>query len=399
MKRKACEPDTEPTEKELKESFENGAIPKLHESVPDVILHLLNHDYHKLDSKMKDFLQLVADLGAFQCWHKHGTFGEHLLGVWKIFECWKLPQSVCRMGLFHSTYSNSWVGLALFKPNTERHKLREFVDVETEELVHVMCSVPRLSLTFNDILGFEKKGVPSDGITVKDIHTGADLRLSQRMIAIYIVFHIADWLEQFYGWQDKLFNVEKLTGDEEGDMSVPFLQMLKNEFEENPGTLWPGENKPGLYLAILTRLGQILTQCNQPDLIPPVFDNCTKILTAKNEKKARDLYWTVTTQLTEEKNGAEAKKLLNEVISLNPFIGEPHILLAQIHMREGHLEEGIKEARHALKLLYDMGTNWDKRVTWEAWINWCRVMIRLGLKKEWPKTSMGIINVGLVEDK
>jgi len=68
-------------------------------------------------------------------------------------------------------------------------------------------------------------------------------------------------------------------------------------------------------------------------------------------------------------------------------------------MREGRLTEGINEARTALRLFYAMGTNWDKRISWEAWINWCRTMIRLGLKKEWPTTSMGIINVGLVEDK
>jgi len=241
--------------------------------------------------------------------------------------------------------------------------------------------------------------VPSEGIVVKDIHTGGDLHLSQRMIAIYIVFHIADWLEQFYGWQDKLFNLDQLTGEEEGDMAVPFQKMLKNEFVDNAGTLWPGETKPGLYLAILTRLGKILTTCNQPDLIPPIFENCTKLLTSKNEKQARDIYWKVTSQLTETKDGKESQKLLNEAISLNPFVAEPHILLAQIHMREGRIEEGIAEARHALQLLYSMGVNWDKRVTWEAWINWCRVMIRLGLKKEWPTTSMGIINVGLVEDK
>jgi tetratricopeptide (TPR) repeat protein len=303
------------------------------------------------------------------------------------------------MGLFHSTYSNSWVGLALFKPNAERHKLRALVDEETEELVHIMCSVPRMSLTFTDILGMEKTGIPKEGITVKDIHTGGDLHLSQRMIAIYTVFHIADWLEQFYGWQDKLFRVDEQTGDEEGDMAVPFLKMLKNEFKDNAGTLWPGENKPGLYLSVLSKLGQILATSNQPDLIPPIFDNCTKFLSAKAEKEARDLYWTVTQTLTEAKDGAEAQKLLTKTISLNPFIAEPHILLGQIYMREGRIEEGIAEARQALKLLYAMGVNWDKRVSWEAWINWCRVMIRLGLKKEWPTTSMGIINVGLVEDK
>jgi len=369
------------------------------EPVPEVVLHLINHDFNKLDDKMDEYLKLVSDLGAYQCWHKHGTFGEHLLGVWKIFQTWKLPQTVCRMGLFHSTYSNSWVGLALYKPNTERHKLRAIVGDETEALVHIMCSVPRMSLTFKDILGLENKGVPAEGIVVKDIHTGADLPLSQRMVAIYIVFHIADWLEQFYGWQDKLFRVDDLTGDDEGDMAVPFLKMLNNEFVDNAGTLWPGVNQPGLYLSVLTKLGLILKSCNQPDLLPPVFDNCSKFLPAKDEKKARDLYWTVTTKLTEAKDGKEAQELLIEAIKLNPFIAEPHILLGQIYMREGRIEDGIAEARQALKLLYAMGTNWDKRVSWEAWINWCRVMIRLGLKKEWPTTSMGIINVGLVEDK
>jgi hypothetical protein len=119
--------------------------------------------------------------------------------VWRILVAWGAPRAIQRMGLFHSTYSNSWVSLALFKPNTDRHTLRAVIGAEAEELVHVMCSVPRMSLTFRDV--WASKSVPEEGITVQSVQGNGELRLSKRMVCIYLLFHVADWADQFYGWQ------------------------------------------------------------------------------------------------------------------------------------------------------------------------------------------------------
>jgi hypothetical protein len=42
---------------------------------------------------------------------------------------------VARCGLYHSAYSNSYVNLAIFKPDTGRETVRSAVGTEAEELV------------------------------------------------------------------------------------------------------------------------------------------------------------------------------------------------------------------------------------------------------------------------
>jgi len=338
---------------------------------------------------MDSFIELFKDVGAFQCWHKHSTFGEHLMGVWRIFQCWQLSQDLCRMALFHSTYSNSWVSLTLFRPGADRGRLRAFIGTNAEELVHLMCSVPRMELTFQEIF---TKGVPVEGITVKDIRTGEPLVLTRRQVAIYTIFHIADWLDQNYGWQDDLFR------NYNGIFEKPFLEILAGTFHENPGPLWPGEAKPGLYLSHLSILGKILRSCDQKDLIAPVFDNCTTVLPPENEVKARDLYWEVVNNHGPVEQAATAQDKLERVIKLNPFLGEPHAILAQIHIRRKHFKKAEEEALIALKLFNEFGTCWDKRLKWEAWVNWCRTVLIGARNEKWPETSMGMIGLGLVWD-
>jgi hypothetical protein len=37
-----------------------------------------------------------------------------------------------------------------------------------------------------------------------------------------------------------------------------------------------------------------------------------------------------------------------------------------------------------------------QRVGWEGWIAWARINVLKARQKEWPSTSFGIINLGLV---
>ncbi len=357
--------------------------------VPEIPAHihdLLNLRYDRLDSKMSEFHKVFQDVGAYQCWHKHSTFGEHLLGVWRVFQCWRQSEDMCRMALFHSTYSNSWVALTLFRPGADRHRLEALIGKPAEELVHLMCSVPRLELTFREIMG---KGVSQDGIPVVDIRTKQVEQLSRRKVAIYLIFHIADWLDQNFSWQDDLFN------NQDAKLGQPFVDILDKTFRENPGPLWPGAAKPGLYLAHLSHLATILKSCEQKDLIPPIFNNCETMLDYKNEVDARDAYWDVVINWGDVKHAAQAQEGLERAIRLNPFIAEPHVVLAHIFIRRQQWKEAEAECLVALKLFIDFGTCWDKRLKWEAWIGWVRTML-LGIRAQsWPTTSMGMIGLGL----
>jgi hypothetical protein len=142
-------------------------------------------------------LEQLGRHGASECWHKHGTFKQHLFGVWRILYLWKQSQAVrhlqaltgflysllllllstqvSRCGLYHSAYSNSYVNLAIFKPETGRETVRSAVGHEAEELVrsrphfplatfashitncecmqiHFFCTIPRQELIFDHIL-------------------------------------------------------------------------------------------------------------------------------------------------------------------------------------------------------------------------------------------------------
>jgi hypothetical protein len=83
----------------------------------------LREDYEAVDPNLPALLRVLRDRGAGECSHKHGTFYEHLLHVYRMLKLWDAPNPVALCGLFHSAYSNSYVNLAIFEPNVERRKV------------------------------------------------------------------------------------------------------------------------------------------------------------------------------------------------------------------------------------------------------------------------------------
>jgi hypothetical protein len=67
-----------------------------------------------------------------------------LYEVYKILKLWGAEESVCLCGLMHSAYSNSYVNLAVFKPEVERSRVAELVGHEAEELIHLFCVVSQI---------------------------------------------------------------------------------------------------------------------------------------------------------------------------------------------------------------------------------------------------------------
>ena len=58
------------------------------------------------------------------------------------------------------------------------------------------------------------------------------------------------------------------------------------------------------------------------EVVPPIFDSCTAILSSQDEERARDLYWGVVQNRTSMLSDADALRRLDEAASLNPHIGE-----------------------------------------------------------------------------
>ena len=111
--------------------------------VPAAVTAVLRKQGHKLDPEAPQFIQVLQESAASEIWHKHGSFYDHLHDVWEVLCVWQQPQSWCRLGLFHSAYSNSFVSMNLFDPKTDRPKLQQLIGLEAENLEYKFCVIDR----------------------------------------------------------------------------------------------------------------------------------------------------------------------------------------------------------------------------------------------------------------
>jgi hypothetical protein len=132
--------------------------------------------------------------------------------------------------------------------------------------------------------------------------------------------------------------------------------------------------------------------------LPPIFDGCSRVLGAAEELRARESYWRAVTELRGPGAQAEAMGDLASAVADNPFVAEPHALLAQLHLQAGDAAAAEAAALEALRLLCDWGTCWDKRMPWGAWVAWVRALLHRARSGEgWPTRPFGVLNFGMVE--
>ncbi|KAL3687749.1 hypothetical protein R1sor_014058 [Riccia sorocarpa] len=406
---------------------ENGAVKSLESRLERARL-FIREQFEEIDPKLPVFLRKLKDVGATECWHKHGTFYEHLYHVYRNLKLWDAPDSVARCGLFHSAYSNSYVNLAIFPPDTGRGVVRDLIGAEAEELTHWFCIVPRQQLIF-DMIMFKysneellqhlknlKEGkeianplMPPEGLVVKHIRTGENLLVPKNLIAIFFLLTMVDFADQYYGWQDDLFANRSGKFDYSGDQWT---------------ALWPGDGRPGLWVPLVSRMGvwlsillheeaayrereetegrgEALKKRPFADIqitVPSILDNCSVIVSSTDQIEALELYWQAFPMDADGKpKSAEiVEPLLRKAFQKNPYLAEPHIVLAQVLLGEGKYEEAEKEATEGLKLLLEWGTHWDKRMSWEGWISWVRVLLLNAKDRTWPRSVWGITSLGLV---
>jgi hypothetical protein len=385
----------------------------------------LREDYEAVDARLPGLLKILQARGAGECWHKHGTFYAHLLSTYRILKLWGASDAVALFGLFHSSYSNSYVNLAIFAPDVDRSVLRGLIGEEAEALVHIFCIIPRQELIFDRLLlrltdddlkaglqqyvqgaqGEKRKlFVPKEGIVVKHIRTGEDVVLPRRIVALFVLLTMADFVDQLYGWQDALFK------NDDGE-----FRWAGNEWH----ALWPGNCKPGLFLTVISRMGVLLSillhedAAEQAELppaglpdrpfhslkisVPAIFNNCTELLPAVDQKRSRDQYWEAIHLEQRDRIVSTAVPLLQSACKLNPYVAEPHLVLAQIYCTQGEFALAEAEATEGVRLLLDWATNWDKRMTWEGWLSFGRVLRENAHAKTWPHSAFGVLSLGLVK--
>lgn len=346
------------------------------DALPSHVLDLLRHEHDRIEPRLDEMLAVMGRQGAREIWHKHGTFHDHLLGVWRILAAWGQPADVCRLGLMHSVYSNSFVRMKVFDAEhaAGRDAVRQLIG-EAERLVYLFCEIRR-----EELLPFGDLAVPDDGIRV-GLHGGEGaVQLSRRDLGIFLVVTMADYAEQFFGWQDRLFGLPERDGARLG----------------GPHALWPGDNRPGLWMNVNAKLGIRAALCGTSPL-PPVFARCTATLERDAENEARDLYWQVVSDVAlQDADPERAESSLRRASELNPFVAEPHVLRAQLCVTQQRWDEAEAAARAALALQAQWATAWDKRLAWEAWVAWTRVLLKGARERSWPGDAFGVISLGEV---
>jgi hypothetical protein len=91
-----------------------------------------------------------------------------------------------------------------------------------------------------------------------------------------------------------------------------------------------------------------------------------------------------------------ATGVLESAIRHNPWVAEPQMVLAQLYLSSGRRDDAKAAASSALHLFSAWGNAWDKRVQWDAWIAWTRILLQGAMVEEtWPERLDKLNNVAL----
>ena len=71
--------------------------------------------------------------------------------------------------------------------------------------------------------------------------------------------------------------------------------------------------------------------------------------------------------------------------------------MAQLLLQNGEWEAAEAAAAQGVELLAIWATQWDKRMPWNAWVNWGRCLAFQASLQEWPTTHGGIESLGAVQ--
>ena len=289
--------------------------------------------------------------------HARATFKEHLVGTFGVLAAWGQPVDVRRCGLVHTAYSGDLFQFYVYDAGneTDRGVVRSVVGEEAERLTWLFGTVQRGALLrLADVMSGAleragEMGADPEAATRVRHRLGGEINVTNSEIAKMIIVTLADYLEQMVevnGWRD-------------------------HHQVDAPLRLYPGDGRPAIAMHWISRM--CLAVRDHLDAIPPIFGRCTRTISHAEEVGARDAYWKV---VTDEDTLLEAEQLalLAEAARRNPFVGEPLLLLAQLHFRNGRHALAAEACAAALERFYDMATAWDKRRSYANWVGFARML-------------------------
>ncbi|MDH6184756.1 hypothetical protein H4V98_002140 [Polaromonas sp. CG_23.6] len=70
-------------------------------------------------------------------------------------------------------------------------------------------------------------------------------------------------------------------------------------------------------------------------------------------------------------------------------------MLAQLYLTVGEFERAEAAAASGLQMLACWGTSWDKRIGWDAWLAWGRILLQGAQTRNWPERLDKLNNLAL----
>ncbi|MOA28256.1 hypothetical protein D3C78_1491840 [compost metagenome] len=118
-------------------------------------------------------------------------------------------------------------------------------------------------------------------------------------------------------------------------------------------------------------------------------------MAASDEAAATSLYWSVI-QLDQPLVDLDAAtSVLEHAVRHNPWVGEPQMVLAQLYLSAGRAQDAERAASSALQCFSAWGNAWDKRVQWDAWVAWTRILRQSAQQGSWPERLDKLNNLAL----
>lgn len=342
---------------------------------------LLDDEWLSKDADLAPLLPVVLARNVGQDWHKAGTFRHHLVGVARALALWQQPRDVRLLGLLHSVYGNAFVDLVKFDAASERGRLAQLVGARAEHLVYLFCTISRTQFVQRVMAG----EIEADGSLVLE-KNGKPQVLAPFEVASFIIVSMADSMEQWFSWQDDVYS------------QFPAVQNQRPQAVHWAASLWPGPMRPSSrMLHQIACLGRALQHPALKHLLPlpPMFDACSQPLALADEAAATSLYWSVI-QLDQPLVDLDAATaVLEHAVRHNPWVGEPQMVLAQLYLSAGRAEDAARAAASALHCFCSWGNAWDKRVQWDAWVAWARILLQSAQQGSWPERLDKLNNLAL----
>jgi len=344
--------------------------------VPVKIAALLNEAWGSLDPEAPRMIaELKSQPGFMQFSHAREVFKDHLLGTFSILAAWNQPQDVSRAGLFHTGYSGDLFQFFFWDATdqSQRRELAEIVGGAAEDLVWHFGTLERGSILSLSELISGNLTAPlaplSPGLddTVEVPHRpspGVNITVSNRIVAKILCVTLADYLDQMVevnGWRD-------------------------HHQVESPTRLYPSSlHGPAVALYWISSLCRAIR--GHLEHVPPIFGHCEHVITKPVETRARDAYWSVIVNEA-ALTASEQIMRLEIAAELNPWVAEPHVMLAELHFRASAYAKAAAHAAMALERFYTFGTAWDKRLKFNAWVAFTRLLLLRSQRRARGLSSM-----------